>query len=86
MKNPFGAFYGLSFSVTFAFRTLQEPVRERVVLAAENGRPMPGVVRELNFSAAGGDKIQPGGGKRLALVTLPSSPAAEIDPGRNGRR
>jgi SAM-dependent methyltransferase len=47
MNNPFGAFFGLSFSVTFTFRTIQEIIREPVELTAEGGRPMPGVVREL---------------------------------------
>lgn len=46
MNNPFGAFCGLSFSVTFSFRTIQEIVREPTALATEGGRPMPGVVRE----------------------------------------
>jgi hypothetical protein len=45
MRNPFGAFFGLSFSVTFTFRTIQEIIREPVELTAEGGRPMPGVVR-----------------------------------------
>jgi SAM-dependent methyltransferase len=47
MNNPFGAFFGLSFSVTFTFRTIQEIIREPVALATKNGRPMPGVVRGL---------------------------------------
>ena len=47
MRNPFGAFFGLSFSVTFTFRTIQEIIREPVELTAEGGRPMPGVVREF---------------------------------------
>jgi SAM-dependent methyltransferase len=45
MNNPFGAFFGLSFSVTFSFRTVQEIIREPVSLAPNSG-PMPGVVRE----------------------------------------
>lgn len=45
MRNPFGAFFGVSFSVTFSFRTIQEIIREPVELAAEGRRPMPGVVR-----------------------------------------
>ena len=56
MNNPFGAFFGLSFSVTFTFRTIQEIIREPVALAPEDGRPMPGVVRELKFSASGCEK------------------------------
>jgi hypothetical protein len=47
MNNPFGAFFGLSFSVTFTFRTIQEIIREPVALTTEGGRPMPGVVREF---------------------------------------
>jgi SAM-dependent methyltransferase len=51
MNNPFGAFFGLSFSVTFTFRTIQEIIREPVELTAEGGRPMPGVVREWKKGA-----------------------------------
>lgn len=47
MNNPFGAFFGLCFSVTFSFRTVQEIVREPVSLGPNGGRPMPGVVREF---------------------------------------
>jgi SAM-dependent methyltransferase len=47
MNNPFGAFLGLSFSVTFTFRTIQEIIRDPVEIAAEGGRPMAGVIREL---------------------------------------
>jgi 2-polyprenyl-3-methyl-5-hydroxy-6-metoxy-1,4-benzoquinol methylase len=46
MNNPFGAFFGLSFSVTFTFRTVQEIIREAVPLATESGGPMPGIIRE----------------------------------------
>jgi hypothetical protein len=46
MNNPFGAFFGLSFSVTFTFRTIQEIIREPVEITAEGRRPMPGVIRE----------------------------------------
>jgi SAM-dependent methyltransferase len=52
MNNPFGAFFGLSFSVTFTFRTIQEIIREPVALTTEGGRPMPGVVGQMKFSAA----------------------------------
>jgi hypothetical protein len=47
MKNPFGAFFGLAFSVTFSFRTIQEVIREPVVLQPDGQRPMPGIVREF---------------------------------------
>ena len=46
MNNPFGAFFGLTFSVTFSFRTIQEIIRKPTPLSAEGSRPMPGVVRE----------------------------------------
>ena len=45
MNNPFGAFLGLSFPVTFSFRTIQEVIREPAALGAEARRPVPGVVR-----------------------------------------
>jgi SAM-dependent methyltransferase len=41
----FGAFFGLAFSVTFSFRTIQEVIREPVALSPDGRRPMPGVVR-----------------------------------------
>lgn len=44
MNNPFGAFFGLAFSITFTFETIQEVIREQVALNAEPQRPMPGVV------------------------------------------
>lgn len=45
MNNPFGAFFGLAFSVTFSFRTIQEAIREPLALSPDGRRPMPGVVR-----------------------------------------
>lgn len=45
MKNPFGAFIGLSFPVTFTFATIQQPFREAVSIAAQSRQPMPGAVR-----------------------------------------
>ncbi len=45
MNNPFGAFFGLAFSVTFSFRTIQEVIREPVALSPDGRRPVPGVVR-----------------------------------------
>lgn len=45
MNNPFGAFFGLAFSVTFTYRTIQEIIRDPLPVATEGGRPMPGVVR-----------------------------------------
>jgi ubiquinone/menaquinone biosynthesis C-methylase UbiE len=46
MKNPFGAFFGLSFPVTFTFATIQQPIRETVNIAAQSRQPAPGAVRE----------------------------------------
>jgi len=51
MNNPFGAFLGLSFSVTFSFRTIQEVIREPAPLSAEGRRPVPGVVREAKHGS-----------------------------------
>ncbi|HRU87524.1 MAG TPA: methyltransferase domain-containing protein [Syntrophales bacterium] len=47
MNNPFGAFLGLSFPVTFTQVTIQEPIREVLNLGAEGRRPVPGVVRVI---------------------------------------
>jgi len=47
MNNPFGAFFGLAFSVTFSFRTIQDVIREPVALSPDGRRPVPGVVREF---------------------------------------
>ncbi|MBA4396117.1 MAG: class I SAM-dependent methyltransferase [Syntrophus sp. (in: bacteria)] len=47
MKNPFGAFLGLSFPVTFTYATIQEPVREAVMITAKSHQPAPGAVREM---------------------------------------
>lgn len=45
MKNPFGAFIGLCFSVTFSFITIQDVIRKPAVLA-KGGEPAHGVVRQ----------------------------------------
>jgi ubiquinone/menaquinone biosynthesis C-methylase UbiE len=47
MKNPFGAFFGISFPVTFTYATIQEPVRQSVKITAKNHQPVPGAVREM---------------------------------------
>jgi len=47
MNNPFGAFMGLSFSVTFTQITLQEKIRETLPLRAKGRQPLPGVVRVI---------------------------------------
>jgi SAM-dependent methyltransferase len=44
MYNPFGAFFALSFPVTFSLLTLQEAIREPLSLNTEERRPLPGVV------------------------------------------
>jgi ubiquinone/menaquinone biosynthesis C-methylase UbiE len=46
MKNPFGAFFGLSFPVTFTFATIQQPILEAVNIAAQSRQPVAGAVRE----------------------------------------
>jgi SAM-dependent methyltransferase len=46
MKNPFGAFLGLSFPVTFTFATLQQPIHETVGITASSRQPVPGAVRQ----------------------------------------
>ena len=45
MKNPFGAFIGLCFSVTFSLITIQDVIRKPAVLA-KGGEPAHGVVRQ----------------------------------------
>lgn len=47
IKNPFGAFFGLSFSVTFSYTTIQEPVRESFKVTSKNRQPIHGAVREV---------------------------------------
>ncbi|MCX5857324.1 MAG: methyltransferase domain-containing protein [Deltaproteobacteria bacterium] len=47
MKNPFGAFFGISFPVTFTYATIQEPIRETVQITAKNRQPVPGTVRGM---------------------------------------
>ena len=50
MNNPFGAFFGLAFPITFSFQTIQETIREPVVVTPDGTRPMPGVVSEFKRS------------------------------------
>lgn len=47
MKNPFGAFWGLSFPVTFTYRTLQDIIREPFEMKPRRRQPAPGIVREI---------------------------------------
>ncbi|MEW6333557.1 MAG: methyltransferase domain-containing protein [Thermodesulfobacteriota bacterium] len=44
MYNPFGAFFGLSFHVTFSYRTIQQTIGDPVSLNTNGRRPVPGVV------------------------------------------
>ena len=50
MNNPFGAFFGLAFPITFSFQTIQETIREPVVVTPDGRRPMPGVVSQFKQS------------------------------------
>lgn len=45
MNNPFGAFFGLSFPVTFSYQAIQQTLRE-TALNRDGRRPVPGVVSE----------------------------------------
>jgi SAM-dependent methyltransferase len=57
MKNPFGAFIGISFSVTFSFITIQDVIRKPVVITP-GGEPAHGAVRkagEKGFSTLYGE-------------------------------
>lgn len=47
MNNPFGAFLGLTFSVTFTQVTIQEPIRESMIMESKGRQPLPGVVRVI---------------------------------------
>ena len=46
MKNPFGAFLGMSFPVTFTYRALQDVIRDPFKIEASR-KPAPGIVREI---------------------------------------
>ncbi|MCX5844543.1 MAG: class I SAM-dependent methyltransferase [Deltaproteobacteria bacterium] len=47
MKNPFGAFWGLSFPVTFTYRTIQDIIREPFEMKPRRRQPATGIVREI---------------------------------------
>lgn len=47
MKNPFGAFLGLSFPVVFTHRTIQDIVKDHVNIGAEGKHEVQEVVREM---------------------------------------
>lgn len=46
MKNPFGAFLGFSFPVTFTLRTVQDIIGDPFKIRAKGSQPVQGVVRE----------------------------------------
>ena len=45
MKNPFGAFMGLSFPVTFSLRTVQNIISDPFKIEANGRQPVQGIVR-----------------------------------------
>lgn len=53
MKNPFGAFLGLSFPVTFSYRTVQNVITDPFRIKAKSGEPASGMVREMRKSRPG---------------------------------
>jgi SAM-dependent methyltransferase len=55
-KNPFGAFLGLSFPVTYRYMTIQEPIRSSYQVK-KSRHPVPGVVREINKKNAGSNAL-----------------------------
>ncbi|MDO8785458.1 MAG: hypothetical protein Q7J12_04495, partial [Syntrophales bacterium] len=46
MKNPFGAFLGLSFPVTFRYKTIQDVIMKPFKIKGKSGYPVGGVVRK----------------------------------------
>lgn len=47
MNNPFGAFLGLSFPVTFRYRTVQNVISDPFAIKSESRQPAQGMVREM---------------------------------------
>jgi ubiquinone/menaquinone biosynthesis C-methylase UbiE len=47
MKNPFGAFLGMSFPVTFTYRTLQDVIREPFKIEGQRRQPAHGITRDI---------------------------------------
>lgn len=47
MKNPFGAFLGISFPVTFTLMTVQDIIGDPFKIKAKSGQPIQGTVREI---------------------------------------
>ena len=50
MKNPFGAFLGLSFPVNFTLRTVQNIIGDPFKIKANGRQPAEGVLREGKFA------------------------------------
>ena len=50
MKNPFGAFLGLSFPASASLQTIQEVIHERLAMEPEGSRPIAGIIRELKHA------------------------------------
>jgi ubiquinone/menaquinone biosynthesis C-methylase UbiE len=49
MKNPLGAFLGLSFPVKFTMRTVQDIISDPFKIKADGRQPAQGIVREAQF-------------------------------------
>jgi SAM-dependent methyltransferase len=47
MKNPFGAFLGMSFPVTFTYRALQDVIREPFKIEGQRRQPAHGITRGI---------------------------------------
>ena len=47
MKNPFGAFLGLLFPITFTRRTVQDIIKDPFSIGAKSGHKVHGTVREV---------------------------------------
>lgn len=47
IKNPFGAFLGLSFPVTFSYRAIQDPLRVPFKMNTERSMPVQGAIRVI---------------------------------------
>ncbi len=47
MKNPFGAFWGMSFPVTFTYQTIQEIIKKPFKIEPRRRQPAHGIIREL---------------------------------------
>jgi ubiquinone/menaquinone biosynthesis C-methylase UbiE len=49
MKNPLGAFLGLSFPVNFTMRTVQDIIGDPFKIKADGRQPAQGIVRQAQF-------------------------------------